>query len=372
MAKRGNNEGSIYKRKDGRWEAKLTIGYDTEEKPIRKSSYHKTRKAAQEALREAQARLANNLAQLDNSTTLREWSELWLENKKSVLKSSTYENYTHMLKHILPPLGHLKLRDLKNVQMQAFLNELGKTKGRSTLDKVRGVLYGMLDEAERNELVMRNAARGLKIPLNAEPDKKREAFTPEEISLIENSVGTVGFTDVIAILLNTGLREGELLAMRRQNVSVENACIYVTHSATRVNGKPTLGTPKTPESIRTIPVSDKILGLIAARLPKDDGFVFQCKNGDIWSPRSLLRAYKKALEQIGVRYLSPHCCRHTYATRLHTAGADTKMIQTLMGHTDYALTANIYTHVQESMLRKAVDLLGNSAQNAESLTIGVN
>jgi len=361
MAKRGNNEGSIYKRKDGRWEAKLTVGYDANEKPIRKSSYHKTRKAAQEAMREAQSRLANNLAQLDNSTTLREWSELWLENKKSVLKHSTYENYSHMLKHILPPLGHLKLRDLKNVQMQAFLNELGKTKGRSTLEKVRGVLYGMLEEAERNEMVLRNAARGLKLPLNAEPDKKREAFTPEEIALIESSVGTIEFADVITILLNTGLREGELLAMRRQNVSAENSCIYVTHSATRINGKPTLGTPKTPESIRTIPVNDKVLVLITMRLPNDDGFMFQCKNGDIWSPRSFLRAYKKALEQVGVRYLSPHCCRHTYATRLHAAGVDTKTIQTLMGHTDYALTANIYTHVQEETLRKAVALLSETA-----------
>jgi len=361
MAKIGNNEGSIYKRKDGRWEAKLTIGYDVNEKPIRKSSYHKTRKSAQEAMREAQSRLANNLAQLDNSTTLREWSELWLGNKKSVLKQSTVENYSHMLKHILPPLGHLKLRDVKNVQMQAFLNELGKTKGRSMLEKVRGVLYGMLEDAERNEMVIRNAARGLKLPLNAEPDKKREAFMPEEIARIENSVSMVNFADVIAILLNTGLREGELLAMRRPNVNIENSCIYVTHSATRVNGKPTLGTPKTPESIRTIPVSDWVLKLITARLLEDDGFMFQCKNGDIWSPRSFLRAYKKALEQISVRYLSPHCCRHTYATRLHAAGADTKTIQTLMGHTDYALTANIYTHVQEDTLRKAVALLSETA-----------
>jgi len=361
MGKRGNNEGSIYKRKDGRWEAKLTIGYDTNEKPIRKSSYHKTRKAAQEAMRESQTRLANNLISLDNGTTLRAWSALWLENKKSVLKSSTYENYTHMLKHILPSLGHLKLRDIKNAQLQAFLNELGNAKGRSTLEKVRVVLYGMLEEAEKNELVIRNAARGLKIPLNAAPGKKREAFTAEEIALIERSAQTVDFMDVIAILINTGLREGELLAMRRQNLKTENSCIYVTHSATRINGKPTLGTPKTPESIRMIPVSNWVFELITARLPADEGFMFRCQNGDIWSPRSFLRAYKKALEQIGVRYLSPHCCRHTYATRLHAARADTKTIQTLMRHTDYALTANIYTHVQEETLKKAVALLSETA-----------
>jgi integrase len=361
MGKRGNNEGSIYKRKDGRWEAKLTIGYDADGKPIRKSSYHKTRREAQDAMRDAQTRLASNLAQLDTGTTLREWSEIWLENKKSVLKQSTYENYFYALKHILPPLGHLKLCEIKNVQLQAFLNELGKTKGKSALQKVRIVLYGMLDEAEKNELVTRNAARGLKMPLNAEPEKKREAFTPEEIALIEENAKKIDFADVITMLINTGLREGELLAMRRQNVNTENACIYITHSATRINGKPTLGTPKTQESVRTIPVSDWVLKLIAARLPPDDGFIFQCRNGDIWSPRSFLRAYKKALEQMGIRYLSPHCCRHTYATRLHAAGADTKTIQTLMGHTDYALTANIYTHVNESTLRKAVDLLNKTA-----------
>jgi integrase len=359
MGKRGNNEGSIYKRKDGRWEAKSTIAYDENGKPVRKSTYHKTRKEAQDALREAQTRLANNFAQLDNSTTLRAWSEIWLKSKASTLKSSTYENYSHMLKHILPSLGHCKLKDLKNVQLQTFLNNLDK--GKSTLEKVRCVLYCMLQEAENNELILRNVARGLKLPKSAEPSKKRDAFTPEEVTLIEGNADNLEFLDVIAILVNTGLREGELLAIRRQNVNLENSCIYVTHAATRINGKPTLGTPKTPESVRTIPVSAWVLGLITARLPEDDGFMFQCKNGDIWSPRSFLRAYKKALERIGVRYLSPHCCRHTYATRLHAAGADTKTIQTLMGHTDYALTANVYTHVKETELRKAVELLSKTA-----------
>jgi len=103
------------------------------------------------------------------------------------------------------------------------------------------------------------------------------------------------------------------------------------------------------------------MALITARLPKGDGFMFHCKNGDIWSPRSFLKYYTRALGQTDIRYLSPHCCRHTYATRLYAAGADAKTIQALMGHTDYALTANIYTHVKDEQLRKAVELLSKPA-----------
>ena len=357
MAKRGNNEGSIYKRKDGRWEAKVTVSYNENGKPIRKSTYHKTRKEAQDALREAQTRLANNFAQLDNSTTLKDWSEIWLKSKQSTLKASTYENYTYMLKHILPVLGRCKLRDLKNVQLQTFLNELATTTGRSALEKVRSILYCMLQEAENNEMVMRNVARNLKLPKSTEMSNKRDSFMPEEVAIIEENAEKIDFMYAAAILINTGMREGELLAMRRQNVDIENTCIYVTHSATRVRSKPVLGTPKTAESVRTIPVSKWVMDLITARLPEDDGFMFRCKNGDIWSPRSFLKYYKRALQQANIRYLSPHCCRHTYATRLHAAGVDPKTIQTLMGHTDYALTANVYTHVKEEQLRKAVELL---------------
>jgi integrase len=361
MAKRGNGEGTICKRKDGRWEAKSTVGYNEAGKPVRKSTYHKTRKAAQDALREAQTRMANNFAQLDQSTTLRQWADVWLESKKGAIAASTYENYVCMSKHFLPVLGRFKLRDLKKVQLQTFLNELGRTKSGNVLGKVRSLLYCMLQEAEDNEMVLRNVARGLKLSKSVEPVQKRGAFTSAEVAVIEANAGEIDFLDVAAILLNTGLREGELLALRRQNVDVENFCVHVTNSATRVNGKPVLGPTKTPESVRTIPVPKRILGLILARLPDDGGFMFRCRNGDIWSPRSFLKYYKRALETAQLRYLSPHCCRHTYATRLHAAGADAKTIQTLMGHTDYALTANLYTHVRYEELQKAVGLLDETA-----------
>ena len=84
--------------------------------------------------------------------------------------------------------------------------------------------------------------------------------------------------------------------------------------------------------------------------------------------RTLLRYYKKAITEMGIRYLSPHCCRHTYASRLHAAGIDPKTIQTLMGHTDYALTANVYTHVQESKLREAVHQLHPQEEKAVTTT----
>ena len=124
---------------------------------------------------------------------------------------------------------------------------------------------------------------------------------------------------------------------------------------TRVNGSPTLGSTKTPESVRTIPVTPEIMRLIEPRIRGENDYLFTNRaEGLMMNPRTLLKHYKKALDTAGVRYLPPHCCRHTFATHLFMAGVNPKIVQKLMGHTDYALTANVYTHVNQNDLRDGI------------------
>jgi integrase len=152
----------------------------------------------------------------------------------------------------------------------------------------------------------------------------------------------------VTILINTGLLEGEFLALRHEDIDYDNSCIHVTHAASRQkNGMMKLTKPKTPESIRVIPVSEEIMGLIQ-HLDDDrkSEYLYSNMAGGIADAKSFYRVYRRTVEKLNIRYLPPHCCRHTYATMLHAAGVDAKTIQTLMGHTDYALTANVYTHVR--------------------------
>ena len=365
MGKRGNNEGAIYKRKDGRWEVKITTGYSEDGAPIRKSTYHKTRKEAQAQLKQYEVRRAQGLPISEDQKTLTEWSEIWQKATKSQLTKATWENYDHMLKSILPVLGSLKLKDIKHIQLQQFLNDVRGRKGQllsqSTLEKMRCVLYLLFKEAEKNELVFKNVAAGLKIPKQVSAKKEKEAFTDDEVNLILSKASEIQFLDAAAVLLATGLREGELLALLPKNVDTETSSIHVTHAMTRDKGKPLLGATKTPESVRTIPVSPDILQTLQARFRGDGEYLFSNRIGHLMNPKTFTNHYKRALETAGVRYLSPHCCRHTFASRLFAAGVNPKIIQSLMGHTDYALTANIYTHVRQDDLRSAILALQPSA-----------
>lgn len=365
MGKRGNNEGSIYKRKDGRWEARIVTGYKPDGKPCYKSTYHKTKKESQNTLQDTLRRVSGGMAPLDNSTTLEEWATLWLKNKESCIAEPTHANYTHSMRHVLPVLGKFKLKDIKTVHIQTLINDMyAKDYSRNMMEKVKSILYGMLQEAEINDMVMRNVCRGVKLP-KTEKKQVKDSFTLEEVDAIEKNTETIEYCDIISILINTGLREGEFLALRHDDIDYNNFCINITHAATRTKtGLMKLSKPKTPESVRMIPVSDKTLELLRSLdNRRKSEFLFSNNAGGIVDAKSFYRIYKRTIQKLGIRYLPPHCCRHTYATLLYAAGVDTKTIQTLIGHTDYALTANVYTHPRPEQLRHAVDALNTLKQS---------
>ncbi len=362
MGKRGNNEGSIYKRGDGRWEAKVTVGYSADSKPVRKSSYHKTRKEAQEEVRKKRNLIAQGVQLVEDGKTLAEWAALWHQSKKAELSTATWENYGHMLKIILPALGRLKLKDIRHMQLQQFLYDVsakgGAPRSQSTMEKLQCVLHSMFKEAEKNELVVKNMAAGLKLPKSAVGRRDREAFTDEDVILVERQVREIPFLDAITVLLNTGLREGELLALLPKNIDRAGGCIHVTNAMTREKGRPKLGPTKTPESVRDIPVEPEIMALLEPRMRGEADYLFTNRTeGLMMNPRTFLEHYQRALSAAGVRYLPPHCCRHTFATRLFATGVNPKIIQALMGHTDYALTANVYTHVNHTDLRTGIQAI---------------
>jgi len=362
MSRRGNNEGSIYKRSNGRWEAKVTVGYKMDGKPIRKSSYHKTRKEAQAEIRRKAELMAKGVSLAQDEKTLREWAEIWQQAKKPEIAATTWENYDHALKIVLPHLGHFKLRELKHLQIQQFiydnyLREDGKAYSKSTMEKVRCVLHSMLKEAEKNELVFKNVAIGLKLPRGLPVPGERESFTDDEVAVILGADPNIPFLDAAKVLLNTGLREGELMALLPRNINLTTGEIRITNATTRDRGMMLLGPPKTPESVRTIPVKGETLDILRKRMSDPKQYLFSNRKHEIMVQTTFLQHYYKAIEAVGVRRLSPHCCRHTFATRLYRAGVNPLIIQKLMGHTDYALTANLYTHVNTYELKSAISRL---------------
>jgi integrase len=214
---------------------------------------------------------------------------------------------------------------------------------RSTLHKIKIVASMMYDYAMQNDIVTKNYAEFLRIPKISKEEK--EIFSDIEIKKITDSSGVIEWVDTIMILIYTGLRISELLELTKFSIDLENKII--TGGIKTDSGKN-----------RTIPIHTKIYKYIKKWY--DIGGDYLICNADkkgISSRKYREEYYMPALEGIGVRKLNPHSCRHTFASMLAKAGADTIAIQKIMGHSDYALTANVYTHTDYQELIKAMNLI---------------
>lgn len=214
--KRGNNEGSIVKRKDGLWMAQVTIGRDPETgKPKRAYFYGKTRAEAADQLTKALSDLSRGSFVAPQKVTLSQWLDIWLqEYKQSAVRPRTYDSYEFLIHtYINPTLGHVPLKDLRPEQLQHLYNE--KLKGGLSARTVRlthTVLHGALEQAVRNNLVVRNVTDV------ASPPKvvKREIqpMTEGQVAQLLAAIRGDRLFPAIYLGLATGVRCGELLALR--------------------------------------------------------------------------------------------------------------------------------------------------------------
>ncbi|NSW83570.1 MAG: site-specific integrase [Syntrophothermus sp.] len=368
--KRGNNEGTIYRRKDGTWCAQITVGRDPDTgKPKRVTFYGKTRQEVAEKLARALNDVKQGTFMEPSRLTVGEWLDIWLNDYKRLdLRPTTWESYEVMVRcHLKPAIGHLALRDLRPEHLQHLYNEKLKA-GLSarTVRYIHHVIHCALNQAKENGLVVRNVSEATKLPAL----KKREirALTLEEqqrfLEVLEQDRLGVAFK----VLLGTGMRRGELLGLKWQDVDLEEATIRVRQQLTPVKGKAIYQEPKTEKARRVIPLPrDVVLALKAhkARQAKekllagpsyqDNGLVFCTEIGTPINPRNFNRKFYELRKKAGLgEDVNLHALRHTYATRLLELGEDLKVVQELLGHSRIAVTADTYAHVSPKLKRDAV------------------
>ena len=390
---RGAGEGTIRLRADGRWEALISLGRDEEGKPIRKSFYGKTRKEAYDKMIEYQnehnINPANKIFQKkikDSNMTLGEWLEIWLEEyKKPMVRGSTYVSLSSISKtHIIPNLGDILLKDLKPIIIQRFLNTLPTTQKRAK--EVYKVIKMVLKQAVKEKLISENPAEDVNVP-KAEEKKERQVLTPEEQERFIEVAKQVIYGEVLILILGTGLRIGEALALTWEDIDLENGTLSVNKTISMGDfskqfNKHTfvINPPKTKSSYRTIPLMPSLIDMLK-RLKKEleerryfygKGFnelnlVFYTGNtnnsqgthGKILSPSTLRANTLKKIKKItGFIDITPHTLRHTFATRGLENGIELRVMQDLLGHSSLQMTADLYTHVlpdkkQESIMKLA-------------------
>lgn len=355
MTRRKHGEGNIRQRENGRWECSIIDGFHTDGRRRRKSFYGDTEEEVA-ALRDAYIKAQETGVLMDTDWNFSDWADVWFEQHKDNIKPTTQENYQYTLRILKSYLGRRRVADIKAMDIEVFLRKLRRDgRSDSCLAQCRGMLFQIFNKAEANDLVNKNPVRFAE-KMRKRPPKRKEAFTAEEVRILlkelpENKIGWS-----IRLLLCTGMRTQELLALEPRHITEDGSLITIEQAVVMEKGTAMIGTPKSFDSYRCVPVPMNFR--YCARLLRDTPkkFVWETSRRLDYpcNPSTFREKYKEALAAIpGVRYLSPHSCRHTYVSQMQALGVDLATIQSLVGHADVDMTKH-YLHVQDPIRIAAI------------------
>ncbi len=297
--------------------------------------------------------------------TFEDISDQWLEMKKKDTKTSTYSNYDYTIqKYLIPKLKFVKVKNLKKYDFDDFVEELSQELSPKTVRDILCNLKSILYFAE-DKYKCKTNVRKIKGPkMNSEPLtilSDREIRRLENYCLKENSLKSIG----VLMCLNTGLRIGEICALKWENIDLFKRELYIKDTLQRVYNKGQNGTKiiidaaKTKTSIRTIPISSKIYDILNAlkKQYKPEDFFLTGDSTKSLEPRSYQNTFKYYLRKIKIKSYKFHILRHTFATKCIEAGMDIKSLSEILGHATVEITLNKYVHSSYKRKKKFLDKL---------------
>ena len=372
--KRGNGEGSIYRRKDGRWVGQYTVY--TAKGPKYRYIYGKTRAAVAEKLSKAIAARSSGFVSDVGNLTLGEYLDRWLaDSLRGTVRASTCERHEINVRvHINPSLGNVRLKGLTPAHVRGLHREkLDSGLASATVRKIHSTLHKALSQAVSDGLIPRNAA-DVKAPRPA-PEEMRPLSEGEACTFLDVARASGDrFEPLYVLAITTGLRRGELLGLRWEDVDLERGTLRVGRSLVREEGRHTVGETKTRRGRRQVNLTPRTVNALKAhrkrqleermRLAetyKDHGLVFSTSIGTPVNPENLVnRSFKPLLEKAGLPKIRFHNLRHTCATLLLGRGVHPKFVQELLGHATIAITLDTYSHYLPSMGDQASGAMGDA------------
>ena len=273
MSRKGNNEGCIIKRSDGRWQGSVTVGKNANGTQRRQYVYGKTRKEVAEKLNQiTYAITTNTFIDKYNNPTLNVWLDIWLNKyKKNNLKPTTFDQYESVIRvHLKPNLGNLKIVDLKPEHLQNLYNDLIE-QGLSarTVKVINTILHASLKKALKSGIIYRNVCEAVELPKG--PKREQRVLTLEEQATLLEELKKDRWGAAYIFALFSGLRRGEVLALTWDDVDIKNGLISVNKTLNRVKDhdkkskkktKLVVNNPKTENSNRIIPIVNSIIKLL--------------------------------------------------------------------------------------------------------------
>lgn len=363
MGKRSNGEGTIFKRSDGRWCAAY---FDKEYR--RHYVYGKTQKEIKQKLKKKMSEVT--VSTKGKGITVDEWMVQYLdEYKRNEVKETTYWSYMELYeKHIKKSdIGLSELQSLTSQQLQKFYNDKKEQDyNPKTIKHMYVLINSALDKAMQIKLLNENVNRQTVIPKKEEYTAK--VLSAEEVKKILVNAKEDKLYPIIALEIYTGLRKGEIMALKWENISFDQEELHVEGNLCRVvkeineDGSKCyeykIMEPKTAKSKRVVPLLPGAIEALKmqqamqaqdremySEIYNDQGLVFARCDGTFLSQRAFMDKYHAFLKRYGVSDVRFHDLRHTFATLLLEAGEEPKAIQELLGHSTYSTTMDIYAHV---------------------------
>lgn len=297
------------------------------------------------------------------SATFEQITNEWLEYKKSNIKKSTYSNYEYIVtKYLIPYLKNKKLKQLKKYDFNCLIDKLSLELSPKTVRDIMCVLRAILRYIEEEYLY------NLKIKKIQSPKQnskniiiftKKEKNKIEQYCLQNNNIKELG----ILICLNTGLRIGEICALKWKNIDLDKRIIYVKNTLERIydgNLKKTviiIDKPKTISSIREIPISNKLYNVLKPikKHYDNEAFFLTGEKEKYTEPRSYQYIYKNILKKTKIKSHKFHCLRHSFASECIEVGMDVKALSEILGHSSVNITLNRYVHPSYNMKKKYLE-----------------
>ena len=373
--KRANGDGSIRKRKDGRWEGRYVVGHDPiTGKMISRNVLGKTQAEVKEKLRTA----IENSKRLDYTQTRKytvgQWMDEWFEAYAKVkVRPSSHQTYKGYIEnHIKPNIGDIPIEKLTSLQLQKFYRLL-LTEGRvpriesekqpkglsaKTVRNINQVISSAMDMAVRHKLILTNPTEGCELPKIEHREMK--TLPAEQLGAFLREAKESGVYELYYMDLATGLRRGELLGLKWEDIDLQNGIIHVRRQVARVDGEVKEMPLKTKNSYRNISISqDAVAMLTEMEAHRSSDYVFPSSTGGLISPDSVNNMLHRVLKRAGLPSIRFHDLRHTFATLALQNGVDIKTVSGILGHFSAGFTLDTYAHVTNSAQKEAARTMGN-------------
>ena len=395
MAKRrASGEGSLYKTKEGYWEARITIGYNEKGYQKYKVFSGKTQEVVKKKLRSYLSGEKDTEPENACNLTVAEWLDMWVEKYvANNVRVSTRTGYDSVIRcHLKPYIGYLKLKDIKKTDIEKLYTLLLK-KGRAdsrkgepmSIKSIRNVhvcLHAALEEAYKCEYVNKNMASIAKVPTanNTDIKKEIEIFTREEQNRLIEKCPNNSYGIAIKLALATGMRLGEFTSLYWDDIDFENYTIRINKTLGRnknfdpkIKSKTRLAIQtdtKTKGSKRIIKVTKAIMEMLEEHKKRQDeeriywdnaythgNMVFARPDGGLIDPGTFRDKYLTVLDLAGVKKCTVHALRHTFATRALEAGVQAKVVSKILGHSTIQMTLDTYSHVLPDIQLEAMEMV---------------